>query len=164
MSVTRIFSRPWELLKSLAWALREQGRTLDVTLGGLQDTASHFDADGSDDSKRSDRQPHGPIRCGVMSPAEFGAGEPASNQGLLQFSAPNHHAEQRWVAANCAGVGVLHRAGILTGGRSDRARDIVPPPGAQGTRVVTHPDRRGKSTPCIGYSPPLVPPPCMRAR
>src|SRR5262249_15938813 len=46
-------------------------------------------------------------------PGGVGAGAASQNPTILDFVRA-HHAEGRWIAANCAGLGVLYRAGLLT--------------------------------------------------
>jgi transcriptional regulator GlxA family with amidase domain len=126
---------PWELLKSLAWALSEQGRTLEVTLGALQDATTISTHTGLTIQGVRIVSPKDRFDV-VYVPGGIGAGEQASNEELLQFLR-DHHAEQRWVAANCAGVGVLHRAGILTGVDVTAPATLARRLPAQGSRVVT---------------------------
>jgi transcriptional regulator GlxA family with amidase domain len=103
---------PWELFRSLAWSLREHGEQLEITLGAFTSgpITTHMGATlgierqiGPDD--RFDL---------VYVPGGVGAGAASRDQTLLQFIR-DHHSERRWVAGNCAGIGVLHRAGILDG-------------------------------------------------
>jgi putative intracellular protease/amidase len=50
----------------------------------------------------------------IYVPGGVGAADAARDDTVLRF-VRHHHADGRWVAGNCAGVGVLHRAGILDG-------------------------------------------------
>jgi putative intracellular protease/amidase len=45
-------------------------------------------------------------------PGGVGAGAASQNPTILDFVRA-HHSEGHWIAANCAGLGVLYRAGIL---------------------------------------------------
>jgi transcriptional regulator GlxA family with amidase domain len=47
-------------------------------------------------------------------PGGIGAGTASKDPAVLDLVRA-HHAEGRWVAGNCAGLGVLHRSGILEG-------------------------------------------------
>jgi transcriptional regulator GlxA family with amidase domain len=48
----------------------------------------------------------------IYVPGGIGAGAASKNSAILNLVRA-HHEEGRWVAANCAGLRVLHRAGLL---------------------------------------------------
>jgi cyclohexyl-isocyanide hydratase len=103
---------PWELFRSLAWSLRERGEQLEVTLGAFQagPITTHMGA-----TLAVERQVAPEDRFDLIYvPGGVGAGAASRDETVLQF-VREHHAERRWVAGNCAGMGVLHRAGILDG-------------------------------------------------
>jgi putative intracellular protease/amidase len=58
----------------------------------------------------------------------------------------DHHAEGRWVAGNCAGLGVLHRAGIPDGVEVTAPATLARRLQAEGTTVST-PRRAWKIVP-----------------
>jgi transcriptional regulator GlxA family with amidase domain len=49
----------------------------------------------------------------------------------------DHHAEGRWVAGNCAGMGVLHRAGILDGVEVTAPATLARRLQAEGTTIAS---------------------------
>ena len=105
---------PWEIFRAQAWAMSQRGETLNVVLGSLEKgpVRTHMGTTIQPDrvidpSERFDM---------IFIPGGIGAGAQTKNQALLDFVRA-HYDEGRWVAANCAGVGVLHRAGVLD--RSD---------------------------------------------
>ena len=102
----------WELLRSLAWTLAQHGKQLDVTLGSFEGDAirTHMGAKLESERKLAPRDRFDLLYI----PGGIGAGEASTNETILEFVRA-HHTEGRWVAANCAGVGVLHRAGVLAG-------------------------------------------------
>jgi len=103
---------PWELLRSLAWTMSQQGETLEVTLGSFEGGTikTHMGA-----KVESERRVVPTDRFDLLYiPGGTGAGAASKNETVLEFVAA-HHRDGRWVAGNCAGVGVLHRAGVLTG-------------------------------------------------
>src|SRR5262245_34562582 len=125
---------PWELMQSLAGSLRARGRTLNVTLGSFQaGTISTHMGLGIQPARTIVPTDRFDL---VYIPGGVGAGQQSANQTLLQFLR-DHHAEQGWIAANCAGVGVLHRAGILAGLEVTAPATLARLLPAQGTRVVT---------------------------
>jgi transcriptional regulator GlxA family with amidase domain len=63
-----------------------------------------------------------------------GAGQLSLNAEALEFLRA-HHREGRWVAANCAGVGVLHRAGVLAGAEVTSPATLARRLPAQGTPI-----------------------------
>jgi transcriptional regulator GlxA family with amidase domain len=102
----------WELLRSLAWTLNQQGEQLEVTLGSFEGgtVTTHMGA-----KVESERRLVPTDRFDLLYiPGGIGAGEATQNETILDFIRA-HHSEGRWVAANCAGVGVLHSAGVLAG-------------------------------------------------
>lgn len=105
---------PWELLKSVAWSRAQQGEKLEVVLGSFEGgvVSTQMGAKLEVDRKvaASDRFDL------VYVPGGIGAGKLSQSAEALEFLRA-HQAEGRWVGANCAGVGVLHRAGVLQGAR-----------------------------------------------
>ena len=102
----------WELMRATALNLSYQNQTLEVGIGsfdgGMLSThmGAHID---------SQRRITASDRFDVLYvPGGIGAGAASKDARVLELIRA-HHAEGRWVAANCAGVGVLHRAGILNG-------------------------------------------------
>lgn len=103
---------PWELLRALAWTMRQQGESLEVTLGSFEGgtITTHMGA-----KIESERTITADDRFDVLYiPGGIGAGAASQHQPTLDLVRA-HHEEGRWVAANCAGLGVLLRAGILDG-------------------------------------------------
>src|SRR5262245_35956379 len=103
---------PWELFRSHAWSASRRGETLEVTLGSFSpgSVTTHMGATLGVDHRVWPRDRFDLIYI----PGGVGAGQAAQDETVLQF-VRDHHAEGRWVAGNCAGMGVLHRAGILDG-------------------------------------------------
>jgi transcriptional regulator GlxA family with amidase domain len=102
----------WELFRSLAWTMGQQGEELEVTLGSFEGgtIASHMGA-----RIESERTIVPSDRFALLYvPGGIGAGAASKNETILNFVRA-HHAEGRWVAANCVGVSVLYRAGVLDG-------------------------------------------------
>lgn len=103
---------PWELLKSVAWSMSAEGEKLDVTLGSFEGGVVTTQMGAKLEMERAilltDRFDM------VYVPGGIGAGKLSEDPRALDFLRA-HHEEGRWVAANCAGVGVLHRAGVLAG-------------------------------------------------
>ena len=86
--------------------------SLEVTLGGFApgQITTHMDA-----TLAIERQITPADRFDLIYiPGGAGAAQAARDQTILEF-VRDHHAEHRSVAGNCAGLGVLHRAGILDG-------------------------------------------------
>lgn len=81
----------------------------------------------------------------VFVPGGVGAGAQTKNETLLEF-VREHKAEDRWVAANCAGMGVLHRAGVLGDIQVTSSATLARRLAAQGTNVV-NPRRAWKIIP-----------------
>ncbi|KNY16524.1 hypothetical protein AKG11_12595 [Shinella sp. SUS2] len=102
----------WELVRSLAWSFGHQGRQLEVTMGGFAPgpVATHMGTE-----IKTDRVLTPADRFDVLYvPGGIGGGQASKNPAILELIR-QHHAEGRWVAANCSGVGVLFRSGILDG-------------------------------------------------
>jgi cyclohexyl-isocyanide hydratase len=103
---------PWELFKSVAWSRAMRGEKLEVTLGSFEGGVVTTQMGAKLEMERkvepTDRYDL------VYVPGGIGAGQLSQSSEALEFLRA-HHREGRWVAANCAGVGVLHRAGILAG-------------------------------------------------
>jgi len=123
---------PWELLKSVAWSLGARGEKLEVTLGsfagGVVTTQMGAKLEMDRKIESSDRYDL------VYVPGGIGAGQLSLNAEVLEFLRA-HHREGRWVAANCAGVGVLHRAGILAGATVTSPATLARRLPAQGTPI-----------------------------
>ncbi|WP_179950185.1 DJ-1/PfpI family protein [Burkholderia sp. MSMB1826] len=100
----------WELMRAAAWNLSQQGKTLEVSLGSFEGGVlpTHMGA-----HIQSERTVTSNDRFDVLYvPGGIGAGSASKDPRILDLIRA-HHAEGRWVAANCAGVGVLYRAGVL---------------------------------------------------
>lgn len=113
---------PWEMFKSLAWVLSQQGKTLDVKLGAFDPeelrvmpnmTAEgevHMQMGGEVDIEA---QLTPDMRADLLYvPGGIGSGEATKDQRILDLVRA-HHEEGRWVATNCSGTSILHRAGIV---------------------------------------------------
>src|SRR5262249_27750550 len=72
----------------------------------------------------------------VLIPGGLGAGALSANSRALAL-VRDHHAEGRWVGANCAGLGVLHRAGVLEGIEVTAPATLARRLPAEGTRVAS---------------------------
>ena len=134
---------PWELFRALAWGMGQRGEKLEVILGSFEDgpVSTHMGTAIQTDRKitEADRFDF------ILVPGGIGAGVQTSNEALLRFVRA-HRDEGRWVGANCAGMGVLHRAGVLedievTSSATLERRLIL-----EGTRV-TQPRRAWKIDP-----------------
>lgn len=125
---------PWELLRSLAWTMSQQGEALEVTLGSFEGGTISTQMGAKLESERqivpSDRFDL------IYIPGGIGAGEASKDDTVLQFIR-DHHAEGRWVAGNCAGMGVLHRAGTLGGVEVTAPASLSRRLAAEGTLVAT---------------------------
>jgi transcriptional regulator GlxA family with amidase domain len=102
----------WELMRSLAWTLSYSGQQLEVTLGSFEQgpIKTHMGA-----SLGIQKVITATDRYDLLYiPGGIGSGAASKDSRVLQLIQA-HHAEGRWVAANCAGVGILHRAGVLEG-------------------------------------------------
>ncbi|KQW50978.1 hypothetical protein ASC77_25325 [Nocardioides sp. Root1257] len=104
---------PWELLRGLSYDLARDGEDqLDITLGNFDGgvVTTHMGA-----QLQLDRTLTAEDRFDLLYvPGGIGGGEAAQDERVLDLIRA-HHAEGRWVAANCSGVGVVHRSGILEG-------------------------------------------------
>jgi transcriptional regulator GlxA family with amidase domain len=133
----------WELFRSQAWSMNERGEPLEVTLGSFTPgpIATHMGATLAVERQISPSERFDLIYV----PGGVGAAQAARDETVLRF-VRDHHAERRWVAGNCAGMGVLHRAGILDGvevtGPATLARRLQ----AEGTTIAT-PRRAWKIVP-----------------
>lgn len=102
----------WELMRATALTLSYQNQTLDVAIGSFEGGMLQTHMGAHVDSQRTITAAD---RFDVLYvPGGIGAGAASRDPRVLELIRA-HHAEGRWVAANCAGVGVLHRAGILDG-------------------------------------------------
>jgi transcriptional regulator GlxA family with amidase domain len=72
----------------------------------------------------------------IYVPGGVGAADAARDDTVLRF-VRHHHADGRWVAGNCAGVGVLHRAGILDGVEVTAPATLARRLQAEGTTIAT---------------------------
>src|SRR5262249_9706562 len=101
---------PWELLRAVAYARSQREQRLDVILGSL-DGGGVTTPSGA--RIQSQRRVAPPDRFDlVYIPGGVGAGALSTAPRALAL-VRGHHAEGRWVAANCAGLAVLPRAGVL---------------------------------------------------
>lgn len=123
---------PWELFKSVAWSLAARGETLEVSLGSFQGgvVTTQMGAKLEMDRKL---EPTDRFDL-VYVPGGIGAGQLSLNSEVLEFLRA-HQREGRWLAANCAGVGVLHRAGILAGASVTSPATLARRLPAQGTPI-----------------------------
>lgn len=124
----------WELFRSLAWSMSERGESLEVTLASFAPgpLTTHMGA-----SLATERQLSAGDRFDLIYvPGGIGAAEAARDGTVLQF-VRDHHAEGRWVAGNCSGMGVLHRAGILEGVEVTAPATLARRLQAEGTPVLT---------------------------
>ncbi|HEH8398713.1 TPA: DJ-1/PfpI family protein [Pseudomonas aeruginosa] len=98
----------WELMRAVAYG----NPGLDISIGSFQGEAlpTHMGSTIAPQRiiKDSDRFDV------LYIPGGIGAGAASKDSRVLELIRA-HHAEGRWVAANCAGVGVLYRAGVLDG-------------------------------------------------
>lgn len=134
---------PWELLRALAWDTAQRGDKLDVVLGSFGDgpVATHMGT-----AVQPERRIEADERFDlVYVPGGIGAGEQSKNAALLDFLRA-HHAEGRWLAANCSGMGLLHRAGVLDGIEVTSSATLARRLAAEGTRVAS-PRRAWKIVP-----------------
>src|SRR5262245_16649745 len=134
---------PWELLRSVAWDMSRRGQKLDVVLGSFDEgpipTQMGTAIQPAVRLKSSDRFDM------VYVPGGIGAGAQSTNETVLEFIRA-HHREGRWVGANCAGMGVLHRAGVLGDTEVTSPATLARRLAEQGTRVV-NPRRAWKIVP-----------------
>ncbi|WPS11062.1 DJ-1/PfpI family protein (plasmid) [Klebsiella aerogenes] len=102
----------WELMRSVSFDLAQDGNTLDVGFGSFDGGVlpTHMGA-----HLQSERIVNPEDRYDLIYvPGGLGAGEASKDKRVLDLIRA-HHQEGRWVGANCAGVGVLYRAGVLDG-------------------------------------------------
>jgi transcriptional regulator GlxA family with amidase domain len=126
---------PWELLRALAWSKAQKGEALEVTLGTFEKSGMVTTQMGA---KLADLRTLSPAdRFDVVYvPGGIGAGAMSKDPVVLDFLRA-HQAEQRWLAANCAGLGVLHRAGVLDGIEVTTPATLARRLPREGTRVVS---------------------------
>jgi transcriptional regulator GlxA family with amidase domain len=102
----------WELMRSLAWTLSHQGQELEVTMGGFDGGSIQTHMGAAIEGQRLVTEND---RFDVLYiPGGIGGGVASKDARILDLI-NEHHKEGRWVAANCSGVGILYRAGILNG-------------------------------------------------
>ena len=134
---------PWELMRSVAWTLHERGETLDVSLGsfekGVVPTQMGTVIQPARMLSSADRFDM------VYVPGGVGAGALSTNESVVAWVRA-HHDEGRWVAANCAGMSVLHRAGVLKDAAVTAPATLARRLAAQGTNIVS-PRRAWKIVP-----------------
>jgi putative intracellular protease/amidase len=134
----------WELLRSHAWSTNQRGEgSFEVTLGSLTPgpITTHMGA-----TLALERQITPTDRFDLIYiPGGVGAADAARDDTVLRF-VRDHHADGRWVAANCAGIGVLHRAGILDGLEVTAPATLARRLQTEGTRITT-PRRAWKIVP-----------------
>src|SRR5262245_43219952 len=134
---------PWELLRSVAWEMSKHRERLDVVLGS-------FESGPVPTQMGTTIQPAVTLTGAerfdmVYVPGGIGAGAASTDERVLDFLRAHRH-EGRWIAANCAGMGVLHRAGVLEGVEVTSPATLARRLAAEGTRVVT-PRRAWKIVP-----------------
>jgi transcriptional regulator GlxA family with amidase domain len=133
----------WELLRSHAWSANERGQSLEVTLGSFTPgpITTHMGV-----TLATERQIAPTDRFDLIYvPGGVGAADAARDDTVLRF-VRDHHADGRWVAANCAGIGVLHRAGILDGVEVTAPATLARRLQTEGTTIAT-PRRAWKIVP-----------------
>jgi transcriptional regulator GlxA family with amidase domain len=81
----------------------------------------------------------------IYVPGGVGAAQAARDDTVLRF-VRDHHADGSWVAGNCAGIGVLHRAGMLDGVEVTAPATLARRLQTEGTTVST-PRRAWKIVP-----------------
>lgn len=124
---------PWELFRALAWDMNQRGQKLDVVLGSFEDgpVVAQMGTGILPTRKlvASDRFDL------VYIPGGIGAGAQSQNPQVLEFLRA-HKKEGRWIAANCAGMAVLHRAGVIEGVEVTSPATLARKLAAEGTKVV----------------------------
>ena len=134
---------PWELFKAVAWDMAQRGEKLEVVLGSFEDGPV---ATQMGTAIRIDRKISTNDRFDlVYVPGGIGAGALSKNETVLAFLRA-HHEEGRWIAGNCAGLAVLHRAGVLQGAEVTAPATLSRKLAAEGTRVAS-PRRAWKIVP-----------------
>jgi len=114
---------PWEMLKSLSWVLSQEpdGPQLDVALGAFEEGLTiHPNMTEADEVTmqmggvvNTERDLTPDSRADLLYvPGGIGSGEATKNPHILDLVRA-HNSEGRWVATNCSGISILHRAGIL---------------------------------------------------
>ena len=134
---------PWELFRALAWDMASRGEKLEVILGSFEEglVSTHMGT-----AVQPERQITEADRFDfILIPGGVGAGAQTKNETLLRFVRA-HRDEGRWVGANCAGMGVLHRAGVLGNIEVTSSATLARRLAAQGTNV-TQPRRAWKIVP-----------------
>jgi putative intracellular protease/amidase len=125
---------PWELFSALAYDLNQRDQKLEVVLGSFEEGRVATQMGTSVQPQRrigfADRFDM------VYVPGGIGAGAQTKNEAVLNLLRA-HRDEGRWVAANCAGMAVLHRAGVLEGIAVTSPATLARRLAAKGTRVVT---------------------------
>lgn len=124
---------PWELFRAVAWDMNQRGEKLEVVLGS-------FDEGPIPTHMGTTVQPKRRISAAdrfdvIFIPGGIGAGAQTRNDELLTFVRA-HRDEGRWVAANCAGMGVLHRAGVLRGVEVTSSATLARRLASEGTQVA----------------------------
>lgn len=103
---------PWEILTGAAMFLKNSyGQELDVSLVSVEDGLIEMQMGArvkpqeylGDGTKLYDM---------LYVPGGNGSGVATKNQRVLDVI-KNHHDNGKWIAANCVGVGILQRAGVL---------------------------------------------------
>jgi transcriptional regulator GlxA family with amidase domain len=134
----------WELFRSHAWSTNQrEGESLEVTLASFTPgpITTHMGATLGLERELSPSERFDLIYV----PGGVGAAAAARDDTVLRF-VRDHHAEGRWVAGNCAGMGVLHRAGVLDGVEVSAPATLARRLQAEGTTVST-PRRAWKIVP-----------------
>lgn len=107
---------PWEILTGVAVHLNQNfGRKLEVKLVAVENA---LDKDRLIEMQMGARvKPHAILKDGdlfdmLYVPGGNGSGVATKNQQVLDVI-KNHYDNERFIAANCVGVGILQRAGVL---------------------------------------------------
>jgi len=114
---------PWEMLKSLAWVLSQtpEGPQLEVLLGAFEEGLTiHPNMTEEEEITMKmggvinvEREITPDTRADLLYvPGGIGSGEATKNEHIRDLIRA-HNDEGRWVATNCSGISILHRAGIL---------------------------------------------------
>ncbi|MET7986523.1 DJ-1/PfpI family protein [Streptomyces sp. NPDC005281] len=108
---------PWELFRALAYDLGRSGEQLEVTLGSLEGGTMTTHMGAQIHTEKVNPEDRYDL---LYIPGGIGGGAASHDPQILDLIRA-HHTEGRWVAANCAGVGVVFRSGILQGTRFQAA-------------------------------------------
>jgi putative intracellular protease/amidase len=128
---------PWELLKAVAWDMAGRGHPIEVVLGSFEGSSEGGTVPTQMGTRVQTEKTISPSDRFdlVYVPGGIGAGVQSLNETLLEFLRA-HRAEGRWIAGNCAGMAVLHRAGVLEGLEVTSPATLSRKLPAEGTRVI----------------------------